>query len=90
MFGELDLDDFPVNQAKDGFVWDDGLEIVFLEALKSNIQEYIDIAKMTNKERAKEEEFSQASSKAVEESVKSLQMHCQMPIKQLSWKTMKE
>lgn len=71
LFGELDLDDFPVNQAKDGFVWDDGLEIVFLEALKSNIQEYIDIAKMTNKERAKEEEFSQASSKAVEESVKS-------------------
>lgn len=71
LFGELDLDDFPVNQAKDGFVWDDGLEIVFLEALKSNIQEYIDIAKMTNKERAKEEEFSQASSKTVEESVKS-------------------
>lgn len=71
LFGELDLDDFPVNQAKDGFVWDDGLEIVFLEALKSNIQEYIDIAKMTNKERAKEEEFSQASSKTVEQSVQS-------------------
>ena len=71
LFGELDLDDFPVNQAKDGFVWDDGLEIVFLEALKNNIQEYIDIAKMTNKERAKEEEFSQASSKTVEESVQS-------------------
>ena len=71
MFGELDLDDFPVNQAKDCFVWDDGLEIVFLEALKSNIQEYIDIAKMTNKERAKEEEFSQATSKTVEQSVQS-------------------
>lgn len=71
LFGELDLDDFPVNQAKDGFVWDDGLEIVFLEALKSNIQEYIDIAKMTNKERAKEEEFSQATSKTVEQSVQS-------------------
>lgn len=71
LFGELDLDDFPVNQAKDGFVWDDGLEIEFLDALKSNIQEYIDIAKMTNKERAKEEEFSQASSKNVEESVQS-------------------
>lgn len=71
LFGELDLDDFPVNQAKDGFVWDDGLEIEFLDALKSNIQEYIDIAKMTNKERAKEEEFSQASSKTVEENVQS-------------------
>jgi hypothetical protein len=23
LFGELDLDDFPVNQAKDGFIWDD-------------------------------------------------------------------
>ena len=71
LFGELDLDDFPVNQAKDGFVWDDGLEIKFLDTLKSNIQEYIDIAKMTNKERAKEEEFSQASSKTVEERVQS-------------------
>lgn len=71
LFGELDLDDFPVNQAKDGFVWDDGLENSFLEALKENIQEYIDIAKMTNKERAKEEEFSQSSSDAVQESVQS-------------------
>ena len=71
LFGELDLDDFPVNQAKDGFVWDDGLEIVFLEALKVQIQEYIDIAKMTNKERAKEEEFSQASSDKVQQNVQS-------------------
>ena len=69
MFGELDLDDFPVNQAKDGFVWDDGLEIVFLESLKEQIQDYIDIAKMTNKERAKEEEFSQASSDKVQQNV---------------------
>ena len=71
LFGELDLDDFPVNQAKDGFVWDDGLEIVFLEALKEQIQDYIDIAKMTNKERAKEEEFSQASSNKVQQNVQS-------------------
>ena len=67
----MDLDDFPVNQAKDGFVWDDGLEIVFLEALKEQIQDYIDIAKMTNKERAKEEEFSQASSDKVQQNVQS-------------------
>lgn len=71
LFGELDLDDFPVNQAKDGFVWDDGLEIVFLEELKRNIQEYIDIAKMTNKERAKEEEFSNAVSNTVQQNVQS-------------------
>lgn len=71
LFGELDLDDFPVNQAKDGFVWDDGLEIVFLEELKKNIQDYIDIAKMTNKERAKEEEFSQTASDNVQQNVQS-------------------
>ena len=71
LFGELDLDDFPVNQAKDGFVWDDGLEIAFLETLKSKIQEYIDIARKTNKERAREEEFSQASSNKVQDSVQA-------------------
>lgn len=58
LFGEFDLDDFPVNQAKDGFVWDDGLEDAFIDNLKPQIQDYINIAKMTNKERAKEDEFS--------------------------------
>lgn len=58
LFGELDLDDFPVNQAKDGFVWDDGLEEEFIKELKSQIKEYIDIAKITNKDRAKEEATS--------------------------------
>ena len=52
-------------------MWDDGLEIVFLEALKEQIQDYIDIAKMTNKERAKEEEFSQASSDKVQQNVQN-------------------
>ena len=69
LFGELDLDDFPVNQAKDGFVWDDGLEIEFVDRLKEEIQEYVNIAKMTNKERAKEEEFSGATSDDVQEKV---------------------
>ncbi len=69
LFGELDLNDFPVNQAKDGFVWDDGLEIVFVESLKKQIQEYIDVAKMTNKDRAKEEEFSNQSSDNVQKQV---------------------
>lgn len=66
LFGELDLDDFPINQAKDGFVWDDGLEEIFISELKDQIQEYIDIAKMTIKERAKEEETSQAVSDSVQ------------------------
>ena len=44
MFGELDLDDFPVNQAKDGFVWDDGLESDFLDALKIQIADYMRLA----------------------------------------------
>ncbi|WP_338984477.1 ATP-binding protein [Spiroplasma endosymbiont of Diplazon laetatorius] len=29
LYGELDLDTFPANQAKDGFSWDDGLEDAF-------------------------------------------------------------
>ena len=58
LFGELDLDDFPINQAKDGFVWDDGLEEEFIWKLKAQIKEYIDIAKLTNKERAQEESTS--------------------------------
>ena len=69
LFGELDLDDFPINQAKDGFVWDDGLEEMFIGELKDQIQEYIDIAKMTIKERAKEEETSQAVSDSVQSQV---------------------
>lgn len=49
LFGELNMNDFPVNQAKDGFIWDDGLEDAFIDALKSNIQEYIEIAEMSIK-----------------------------------------
>lgn len=70
LFGEFDLEDFPVNQAKDGFVWDDGLEVRFVEELRKQIQDYIDIAKLTNKERAKEEEFSEKSSNNVQDEVK--------------------
>lgn len=67
LFGELDLDDFPVNQAKDGFVWDDGLEEEFIMQLKLHIKEYIDIAKITNKDREKEE----STSKEVSDNVKN-------------------
>lgn len=69
LFGELDLDDFPINQAKDGFVWDDGLEEKFIKELKSRIQEYIDIAKLTKKERAKEEDTSQTVSDNIQNQV---------------------
>ena len=62
LFGEFNLDDFPINQAKDGFVWDDGLEEEFIKQLKLRIKEYIEIAKMTNKDREKEEALSQAVS----------------------------
>ena len=67
LFGELDLDDFPINQAKDGFVWDDGLEEEFIKHLKSHIKEYIEIAKITNKDREKEE----ATSKSVSDNVQN-------------------
>lgn len=70
LFGEIDLDDFPVNQAKDGFVWDDGLEDAFVEALRSNIKEYIDIAKLTNKERIREENCTSKVSDAVQNQVR--------------------
>ena len=69
LFGELDLDDFPVNQAKDGFVWDDGLEEQFIKELKSHIKEYIDIAKITNKDREKEESTSKGVSDNVQNQV---------------------
>lgn len=69
LFGELDLDDFPVNQAKDGFVWDNGLETIFISRLKENIQEYINIAKLSNKERESEESLSKKTSENVQEAV---------------------
>lgn len=33
LFGELNLDNFPATQAKDNFVWDNGLEDNFIDAL---------------------------------------------------------
>lgn len=69
LFGELNMNDFPVNQAKDGFIWDDGLEDVFIDALKNNIQEYIEIAEMSIKERASETEFSEQASAELQQDV---------------------
>lgn len=72
LFGELNLEDFPINQAKDGFVWDDGLEEQFIKELKRHIKEYIEIAKITNKDRTKEEETSKEISDKVECQVKEV------------------
>ena len=69
LFGELNMNDFPVNQAKDGFIWDDGLEDSFIDALKDNIQEYIDIADMSIKERANEIQFSDQASSELQQNV---------------------
>lgn len=69
LFGELNLEDFDINQAKDGFVWDNGLEDEFVKVLKTNIQEYINIAKISNKERASEESLSMDASQNIQSSV---------------------
>lgn len=69
LFGELNMNDFPVNQAKDGFIWDDGLEDAFIDTLKTNIQEYIDIADISIKEREAEEQLSDAASTKLHEDV---------------------
>lgn len=75
LFGEIDLEDFPINQAKDGFVWDDGLEEQFITELKQHIKEYIEIAKITNKDRTKEEETTKEVSDKVEAHVKEVLEH---------------
>lgn len=72
LFGELNMDDFPVNQAKDGFIWDDGLEDAFIDVLKNNIQEYIDIADMSIKERANEIQFSDQASFDLQQNVSTV------------------
>lgn len=69
LFGELNMDDFPVNQAKDGFVWDDGLEEEFISTLKNNIQEYIKIADISKKDRTREEMYAKDFSTRVQDEV---------------------
>lgn len=71
LFGELNMDDFPVNQAKDGFIWDDGLEEAFIDELKSNIQEYIEIADLSIKERDAESQYSDEKSEELHEKVEN-------------------
>lgn len=69
LFGELNMNDFPVNQAKDGFIWDDGLEDAFIDELKANIQEYIEIADLSIKQRDAESQYSDEKSEELHNDV---------------------
>lgn len=56
LVGELDLYDFEITQAKDGFMWDNGLEDNFIDCLthELGIRGYFDkIKKLKNKNEAK-------------------------------------
>lgn len=69
LFGELNMNDFPVNQAKDGFIWDDGLEEAFIDKLKENIQEYVEIANLSKKQREDESQYSDELSEELHQNV---------------------
>ena len=58
LFGEIDMDDFEVNQAKDGFSWSPDLEEKFVKNLKNAIPDYIEVAKMAKKDRENENKKS--------------------------------
>lgn len=63
IFGEVNLDNWPVTQAKDAFDWDlDGLKETFIEELYKLVEDYISKAKTTRKKEKEE-----ASSVSVEE-----------------------
>jgi len=66
LIGEFNMDSFEINQAKDGLVWDGGLEDAFLDHLKTNISDYIEIAKMSTKDRTSEESIGEDASSVVE------------------------
>lgn len=55
LYGELDMSDFDVNQTKDGFSWSPDVKEEFIKVLKQTIIDYIKVAKMTNKDRDKDE-----------------------------------
>lgn len=69
LFGELNMEDFEVNQAKDGFIWDDGLEEEFVTNLKRQIQDFIEIAKKSANQRISEEQIDDDKSNLVESKV---------------------
>lgn len=50
LFGELNLSGFEVSQAKDQYLWEEGLEAKFIAKLKDTIIDYIQIANKGYKE----------------------------------------
>ena len=71
LFGELNMEDFEVNQAKDGFIWDDGLEEELIKNLKIQIQPYIEIANTAVYQRVSEKEIDDNKSDLVLSKVKN-------------------
>ena len=56
IFGEVNLDNWPVTQAKDAFDWDlDGLKEDFVDELRKQVEDYIDKAKTTRKKEKEED-----------------------------------
>lgn len=56
IFGEVNLDNWPVTQAKDAFDWDlDGLKEEFIKKLKEQVEDYISKAKTTRKKEKEED-----------------------------------
>ncbi len=70
LIGEFNMDSFEINQAKDGFVWDGGLEDEFLKHLKTNISDYLEIAEISKQDRTTEESIGEDPSSVVEQAIK--------------------
>ncbi|OGS55121.1 MAG: hypothetical protein A2Y20_04915 [Firmicutes bacterium GWF2_51_9] len=73
LFGELNLDDFPINQSKDGFVWHNGLEDTFVDSLKETLtnNKFLEIAELSKKQRISEEETSSEISDNIQTKVQA-------------------
>lgn len=77
LFGELDLNDIPVNQAKDNFIWGDGLEDAFIKALKENIEDFIQVARKSYKDMKVEEEKIEFEDDVDNKDVDNVRVECQ-------------
>ena len=51
VFGEINMDGFPVTQAKDKFDWQFGIEEDFINALKNEVSEYVKQARLYRKRK---------------------------------------
>lgn len=71
LYGEIYMDDFKVNQAKDGIAWlSPEVEEKFIECLKEAVRDYLPVAKLTVGERVeKEEEYQRLKNQSNEENI---------------------